>query len=233
MPTDRIGDGLAGYRVDGEPHLPAGRRRGHLRLPYRRRQEPGDVEPLPVQRYHPGVDPGQVEQLGHQPAEALGLRERGAQRVRVGHPVDHVLQYRLQREDRGAQLVRHVRDQFPPLPVGRGQVGGHLVERGGELADLVARRRPDPPAVVAPRHRLGRGGHLPQRPGHPVREDLRDQQRDPDRSERGGRRLPAQDAPEHGEPGHAAGQDHQAELELDERHEVQRAGHLHRDTSRE
>ena len=64
--------------------------------------------------------------------------------VRVGDPVDDVLQHRLEREDRGTQLVRHVRDQFAPVPVGRGEVGGHLVERGGELADLVPRRRPYP-----------------------------------------------------------------------------------------
>ena len=96
----------------------------------------------------------------------------------VGDPVDHVLQHRLQRGDRGAQLVRHVRDQFAPLLVGRGQVGGHLVERVGQLADLVARGGPYPAGVVAAGHRAGGGGHLAQRRGHAVGEHLGGDQRD-------------------------------------------------------
>ena len=86
-----------------------------------------------------GVEPGQVEQLGDQPAEPLGLVERGAQRGGVGrrHPVHDVLQQRLQGRDRCPQLVRDVRDQLTPGPVDLGEVGGHPVEGAGQLADLV------------------------------------------------------------------------------------------------
>ena len=59
-------------------------------------------------------------------------------------------------DDRGAQLVRDVGDQVAPLPVHRLQVGGHRVERPGQLADLVVRRGGDPAGVVAGRHPPGR-----------------------------------------------------------------------------
>src|SRR6266511_2238671 len=150
----RVGDGLARFGVDAEAHVATGRTGGDLGLPYRHRQEPGHVEGLQVQRYHPGLDPGQVEQLGDQPAEALGLGQRGPQGVRVGDAVDDVLQHRLYREDGGTQLERHVRDQFPPLPVRRREVPRHLVERDRELAHLVPRGGPDPQAVVPARNRL-------------------------------------------------------------------------------
>ena len=61
--------------------------------------------------------------------------------------VDDVLQHRLQRGDRRAQLVRDVGDQLAALLVGRGQVGGHLVERDGQLARPRRARWPGPGRV--------------------------------------------------------------------------------------
>ena len=80
---------------------------------------------------------------------------------------------------------RDVGDQLSAVAVGGRQVGRHLVEGGGELADLVAGGRPHPQVVVAAGHRPGGGGHLPQRRGHPVREHLGDEQRDDERGEEG------------------------------------------------
>ena len=150
------------------------------------------------------------------------VRERGG--IGGGDAVDEVLQHRLQRGDRRAQLVRDVRDQLPALLVGGGEIGGHLVERDGELAHLVARRGPHPPRVVAPGHRPGRGGHLPQRPGHPVREHLRGEQHDRHRDQRDAdRRLPPVLVVEVGEPGGAGGQQQDADLQLDRADRVERA----------
>ena len=82
--------------------------------------------------------------------------------------------------------------------------------------DLVAGRGPHPPRVVALRHRAGRGGHRPQRPGHPVREHLRGEQHDRHRDQRDpDRRLPPVLVVEVGEPGRAGGQQQDADLELD------------------
>ena len=58
------------------------------------------------------------------------------------------------------------------------QVRGHLVERLGQLADLVAGGGPHPTGVVAAGHRPGRRGHLAQRRGHAVGEHLRGDKRD-------------------------------------------------------
>ena len=89
------------------------------------------------------LEPGEVEELLHQAAEPLDLRQHRAERLGVGlgDAVDQVLEHGLQRGDRRAQLVRHVGDEVAAHAVGLGQLGGHLVERPGELADLVARRR--------------------------------------------------------------------------------------------
>ena len=106
------------------------------------------------------------------PSRSVWASAVARRRVGLRHPVDDVLQHRLQRRDRRTQLVRDVGDQFAALPVGRGQVGRHLVERAGELTDLVPGGGPYPPAVVAPGHRPGGRGHLPQRRRHAVRQHL-------------------------------------------------------------
>ena len=128
------------------------------------------------QRQRAALQPRQVEQLLDEPAEPLGLAQRRAQRGGIGRldAVDEVLQQRLQRADRRAQLVRDVGDEVAAHAVDVGQLGGHRVERAGQLADLVARGRAHAPAVVAARHRGRRGRHLAQRRGHPARQELHD-----------------------------------------------------------
>ena len=83
--------------------------------------------------------------------------------IGVGDAVDEVLEHGLQRGDRRAQLVTDVGDEVAAQPVGLGELGRHLVERTGERADLVVRRRRDALREVAARHRFGRGDHLAQR----------------------------------------------------------------------
>jgi hypothetical protein len=94
-----------------------------------------------VQRHHAGVDAGEVEEVTDERAQPLRLPEGGPDRlgVRVGHAVVEVLQHCDHRRQRRAQLVGDARDQLPPLPVDRGEVGGHPVERPRQLADLVGR----------------------------------------------------------------------------------------------
>jgi len=59
--------------------------------------------------------------------------------IGLGDAVDQVLEHHLERGDRGAELVGDVRHQVAPDPIGFGQLGGHLVEGAGQLADFVAR----------------------------------------------------------------------------------------------
>ena len=90
-------------------------------------------------RAHPGLEPGQLEQVGDEPAQALGLGEGAVEVLGVGRhdPVREVLQHGDHRGQRRAQLVRDGGDQVAALGVDQGQVAGHLVEDRGQPADLV------------------------------------------------------------------------------------------------
>ena len=111
-----------------------------------------------VERLLAGLQAREVEQLRHEPAEPARLREHRAQRLGVGlaDAVDDVLEHRLQRADRRAQLVGDVRDEVAAQAVGLGELGGHAVERARELADLVVGRHRHLAAVLAARHRASR-----------------------------------------------------------------------------
>ena len=123
-----------------------------LLLAHRVLEQRLDAELGALERHRARLEPGQVEELLHEPAEPLDLGEHRAERLGIGlgDAVDEVLEHRLQRGDRRAQLVRHVGDEVAAHAVGLGELGGHLVERAGELADLVARGRGDPPARSRP-----------------------------------------------------------------------------------
>ena len=75
------------------------------------------------QRQRAALQPRQVEQLRDEPAEPLGLGQRGPQRGRIGRldAVDEVLQQRLQRAERRPQLVRDVGDELAPHAVDVGR----------------------------------------------------------------------------------------------------------------
>ncbi len=63
------------------------------------------------------------------------------------------------------------------------QVGGHAVERHGQVAEFVPPPGAHPAAVVAVRHRAGHRGHLAQRRGQPGRHVLHEPQRGDDRED--------------------------------------------------
>ncbi len=200
---------------------------GHDGLPQGLLAQLAQLDVLTLDQPGPGLQAGQVEQLRDQPAQPLGLGERGAEGdgIGVGDPVDHVLQHRPERGDRRTELVADVGHQLPALPVHLAQVGGHRVEGAGELADLVTGGRGDPQAVPALGDGLRGGGHLAQRFGHPPREQLHHDQCE----HRGHRdahvaRVSGVDADlVDDERRHHGQQDHHAELYLDPAQEVERS----------
>ena len=222
-----LGMGLAAHR-DGA-RADRGLRRGCL-------HQVGDAHLGDGQGRHPGVQAGEVEQVGDQRAESLGLPQRPPERLVVGahDPIDEVLQEGPLGSQRGPQLVRHGCHESTPLLVGGGEVGRHRVEGDSEVADLVGAGRRDPLAVVAAGHRPGGPGHLAQGGGHPAGQPLGDGQccRDGD-----GHAGPPRDlgrvadlGDHHGH--HDAHGDEQAQLDLDRRDRIQGARSVHAPTSR-
>jgi hypothetical protein len=174
-----------------------------------------------------GLEAREVQQLGHEPAEAARLREHRAQRLGIGlaDPVDDVLEHRLQRPERRAQLVRDVGDQVASQAVGLGQLGRHPVERPRELADLVVGRHRDLQAVLAARHRACGGGHLAQRLRRAARQQLHASERQRDARARADDRR--QREPAYGDGRRRRGDQHghdddDAELELQRAQRLQR-----------
>ena len=143
-------------RLVAHPHA-AGRRRGPRPRPRRSRSATRTSVSAS------GAAPASMrERSSRSPTSALSrsaLGERGAQGVVVGlhDAVDEVLEQGALGGERGAQLVRHGRDELAALLVGGGEVGGHRVERPRQRADLVGRGRRDALRVVARRH-PARGG---------------------------------------------------------------------------
>ena len=220
--------------VDLDRHVDPGR--VQALFPHRVREQGLDTERGALERHRAGLEPGQVEQLLDQAAEAFDLPEHGVEGLGVGfgNAVDEVLEDSLQRGDGRAELVRHVGDEVAPHPVGFGQIGGHPVERPCELTDLVARRRVHAALVVALGH-LGRGGHhLAQRRCHAPREEPDHGHRDRGGEDARGRRpqLDLQPDPEHEDGDRDRCRDDEAQLELDRRDVVERDGRDGRDGSR-
>ncbi|CAM3822942.1 hypothetical protein NOZE110980_16640 [Nocardioides zeicaulis] len=135
-----------------------------------------------VEIHHAGLEPGQPQQVVGQPAQPLRLRQCGLQVIPIGRhdPVGEVLQQGGHGGQRGAQLVGDGGDEVAALAVDGLEVLGHGVERRCEASDLVGRRGPHPPRVVAAGHRPRHLGHPPQRLDHPGREQLGHPQRERD-----------------------------------------------------
>ena len=106
------------------------------------------------------LEPGEVEQLRHQPPEAVDLGEHRLQRRRVGRldAVDDVLQHRVQRADRRAQLVRRRWRSARGARVSTSASSAAMrLNASRQLAHLVAGGRLDPAVVAAL-------GHVARRP---------------------------------------------------------------------
>jgi len=94
---------------------------------------------LDVEGHFAGVQAGEAHELVDEHGEAPHLVVHGVDEggVRLAHPVGEVLDHRLEGGDGRTELVGRVRHELTALAIHLGQLGRHLVERGGELAHLV------------------------------------------------------------------------------------------------
>src|SRR5262249_49035652 len=113
----------------------------------------GEGHRLPLEAHRPGVETGEVEEVGRELRQALDLLghrlEEFAARLLVEVLVAEQLEEAAEREDRRAQLVRRVRDERAAGVVDAGEAEPHAVERGRELPELVAPAVPDGLGEVA------------------------------------------------------------------------------------
>ncbi len=149
--VDQRGDQLGLVAADREPALAAGDHDDPGRLG----RQPGAVDGLGHDLVHGhdrrrrqrlgALQPGQLDQLGHQPAEpgALVLHPAGepADRLRVVGRVLHRLGQQGQRADRRLELVRDVGDEVPADRL-QPAVLGEVVEQQRHVAALHQRGDP-------------------------------------------------------------------------------------------
>jgi hypothetical protein len=130
-----------------------------------------------------------------------------------------VLENRLQRRDGGAELVRDVGHQVPAHPINLGEVGGHAVERPGQLTNLIARGCGHSAIVVPACHRAGGVGHLAQRRSHSMGEELHHRQRERAGHEENedGRKIRAHGESDHDDSDPYRSNDDDPKLDLDRR----------------
>ena len=216
---ERLGD------VDVEPHRPTGGHEvGHDLVD--QGADPHRPEP---QRCHARLHAGELEQVTDQGADPLGLVDRAAEVGGVGRAdaVGEVLERGSERGEWRPELVGHRGHEVALLAVDGGELGRHLVERPGQLADLVGRLGVHPPAVVAPGHPAGRLGHLSQRRGHADGEQLGEGEREGDGDGYGEQHRHVGTAGERADQRgdqHARG-DQQPQLDLDGGERLQRRAH--------
>ena len=180
--------------------------------------------------HDPRLQPGELEQVVDQPAQPLGLLERGAEVLGVGghDAVGEVLEQRGHRRERRTQLVGDGRDQVAALAVDGGEVLGHPVEGGGELADLVggascargrsSRRAPSPATTSVIRRS---GATIPAASSWVTPRASATLTGSTSRGETSAAEPSRRE--QHGGD-HDGGDDEQAELDLDARHGVERRG---------
>ena len=152
--------------------------------------ELAEVEHLAMQRQRGGLGRGQRRQVVDHPAQPHRLRVQRGQplRIRLDQAVAQLLEPRLQRGERGAQLVRHVRRHPLARPLGADDVLRRRVEGPGELAELARappRRRAATGRRGCPRRRRGSPASAARAGGRSVRTRTR-----PSRTRRGSRRPP-------------------------------------------
>jgi hypothetical protein len=118
-----------------------------------------------LERQHPGVDSGELEEVVHEQVERPHLLAHGRQ-VAVGlrDPVLERLEHGLHGSKGRSQVMARPGDELPAGVEEALDVAGHLVERSRQVGQL---RRPAlrrPRREVAARERRGRGPHALDRP---------------------------------------------------------------------
>ncbi len=128
------------------------------------------VARAPRQLQAGGVGRGQVLQVGDHARQSQHLIAQRGQLVRggLGEPVQQCLVPGLQHRNRCAQLMRHVGDQIAAQLLLTVHSVGHLVERGGQFAQLAgAGYLADPGGALPTAHRPGNRDELLDRAGDP------------------------------------------------------------------
>ena len=140
----------------------------HLDLRHHLRHQRAERDLLAAQRHLARLELREIEQLLHEAAESLGLRQHHLEDlgVRLLDAVEQVLQVRPDRGDRRLELVGDVGDQVAPRCLEELELRAHAVEGDRELSDLVARVRVDAGRVVAGLHATRSLGHVAQRLRH-------------------------------------------------------------------
>src|SRR3954451_8776952 len=97
-----------------------------------------EVDPLALDRQAAGIEAREVEQLRSELRQAVDLLAHGGHelglRLWIQLFIRHQLEEAAEGEQWGAQLVRRVRNEFPPRMLELGQALPHPLEGGGQLA---------------------------------------------------------------------------------------------------
>ena len=175
-PLDLLGRDLDVGQARGDPALeldPAGARLGRERLDAGL-DERADRHAVGLERGVVRVDLRELEQVVDEHAERVDLLpHRGQVVLGLDDPVLDRLEHRLERGDRGPQVVARPRHELSPGVEQLLEPRGHLVERGRDLREL---RRPalaDPRGEVAARDPRRRRAQLAERARDRARHEQR------------------------------------------------------------
>ena len=157
-----VGEGVVEQDTDDLPHAvgvaerdrrPLGRAQLQARaaqvgagaeLPRHLARQVAEVDAAGLHHHRPGVELGEVEQVGGQLGQALDLLAHRAHELgpllRARVLLFEQLDEAAEAEDRRPQLVRGVGDELLAGAVELGQAPLHLVEGAGELAELADAR---------------------------------------------------------------------------------------------
>src|SRR3954471_153017 len=121
--------------------------------------EGDEVDPLALDRQAAGIEAREVEQLRGELRQAIDLLADGGAQLRlrlwIQLSICHQLEEAAKGEERGAQLVRRVGDEFPPRVLELGQALPHPLEGGSQLAKLIPSRIDDGLTEVTARDPIG------------------------------------------------------------------------------
>src|SRR3954454_5957310 len=121
--------------------------------------ETDEVDPLALDRQAAGIEAREVEQLRGELRQAVDLLAHGGHELRLRLWIQLFIRHQLEEategEERGAQLVRRVGDEFPPCVFEWGQALPHPLEGGSQLAKLIPSRIDEGLAEVTARDPIG------------------------------------------------------------------------------